>query len=220
VEILAAVAIIAILVGLLYKGAKYVGASSRARSTQVTLKTLENLLTEFETRGGRMEILNDQYSGQGGQEIMPQGPVVDDFAFSNPQMNDPLKRTQQVMLQLMTVPENKSIIEKLPQELFLKDPATNLPAPGPILLDAWHSPILFAPGRASTGPGMNTWGAAGMFITNDPNSNDPSKPDKGKSDPSIRKAFFKQPNGKGMFVSAGEDTDFSLGDDNLYTFEK
>jgi len=36
---LAAVAIIAILVGMLFLGAKHVGAAARNRKTQVTLKT-------------------------------------------------------------------------------------------------------------------------------------------------------------------------------------
>lgn len=205
VEILATIAIIAILAGLLYLGAKHVGQSARSRSTQVTLKNLEGMLADFESSGGRMEILTDQYSGLGNRETMPVGPVVDDFANSNASLNGangPLKRTQNVMFQLMTLPANKAIINKLSTDVFLKDPITKLPMSPPVLLDAWNSPILFAPGRTSTTPGNNQWGVAGMV-------NSVKAPQ-----------FFQPPDGKGVFVSAGPDTDFSKGDDNLYSFEK
>jgi prepilin-type N-terminal cleavage/methylation domain-containing protein len=203
VEILATLAIIAILVGLLYLGAKHIGQSARDRSTQVTLKTLEGLLADYEASGGRMEILTDQYNGQGNLEVMPAGGVSDDLAYSNAALQPAIKRTQNVMFQLMTLPGNKSIITKLAPEAFLKDPATKLPMSPPILLDAWNSPILFAPGRTSTSPGNNQWGVSRMVNST-----------------AQAPQFFQPPNGKGVFVSAGPDGDFSKGDDNLYSFEK
>ncbi len=202
VEILAAVAIIAILAGLLYLGASQMGRAARERKTQVLLKSLEGMLADFESSGGRMEILTDQYNGQGNREAMPAGPVADDFAYSNGALQPAIKRTQNVMFQLMTLPANRAIITKLPPEVFLKDPATKLPMSPPVLLDSWNSPILFAPGRTSTTPGNNQWGVIGM-------TNSVKAPQ-----------FFQPPNGKGVFVSAGPDTDFSKGDDNLYSFEK
>jgi hypothetical protein len=219
VEILAAIAIIAILIGLLYVGAKYIGASSRGRKTQVLLKNLEGMLVEFQSRGGRMEILTDPYNGggsnptTGNRETMPHGSVEGELAYSNAQLTPALKRTQNVMAQLLTVPTNKSILNKLPPEVFMKDPSTNQAMYPPVLLDAWNSPILFAPGRGTLPPADVQWGVAGMYVTGDPNS--PSK-----DNPSTWNAFFKPADGKGMFVSAGEDTDFSKGDDNLYSFEK
>jgi len=205
VEILAAVAIIAILVGLLFLGAKRVGASARNRKTQVTLKTLQGLLADFEAGGGRMDMITNLYSGNANQEIMPQGVVADDFAASNPSLtaaNGPLEHTRFVMLSLSSVPANKAILEKLPPEMFMKDPTTKLAMAGPILLDAWNSPILFAPGRPPNAAANAKWGASGMTIANQANS------------------VFQPPDGKGMFISAGEDTDFSKGDDNLYSYER
>ena len=43
VEILTVVAIIAVLVEMLFLGARYVGASARSRKTQVMLKSLESM---------------------------------------------------------------------------------------------------------------------------------------------------------------------------------
>src|SRR5437868_3159608 len=67
VEILTAVAVIAILIGLLFLGAKVVGASARVNKTKVTLKMLQNMYTEFEQRGGKMQMINENYSQASGQ---------------------------------------------------------------------------------------------------------------------------------------------------------
>lgn len=216
VEIMTAVAIIAILAGMLFLGAKHISASARAKKTLVLLKNLENMLTEFESRGGRMDNLTGQYNKPpfNGQEIMPKGVVADDSAYSNTDLNaanGALKHTQNVMLALTSVPENKAILDKLPPETFMKQQGSNQLVPGPILLDAWNSPILFAPGRVS--PDVANWGATGMYVTNDPKSPN-------KSDLSKWKASFQPADGKGLFISAGLDSDFSQGDDNLYSYEK
>jgi prepilin-type N-terminal cleavage/methylation domain-containing protein len=214
VEVLTTIGIIAVLAGLLFLGAKHIGASMREKRTRVVLKTLQSMLTEFESRGGHMEVINNQYAVTLNDpttdqiETMPQGVVADDFAYDsahtvmNPVIAPQLQRTQKVMLALSSVPENKSILDKLPSESFLKDPVTGQPFPGPILLDAWNAPILFAPGRAPKGV---KWGATGMTVTGDAKSPN---------------AFFQPPDGKGMFISAGVDSDFSKGDDNLYSYEK
>lgn len=201
VEILVTLAIITVLAGLLYLGAKHVGQAARARKTEVLLKNLQGMLADFET-SGRMEILTDQYNGQGNVEIMPAGAAMDDFAFSNGALQPALKRTQFVMLQLMSVPANKAIFNKLPDEVFLKDPSTHQAMSPPILLDAWNSPILFAPGRTTLAPGNAQWGVTGITVANVAGSN------------------FRPADGKGVFVSAGPDADFSKGDDNLYSSEK
>jgi prepilin-type N-terminal cleavage/methylation domain-containing protein len=220
VEILTTVAIIAILVGLLFLGAKHVGASARAKRTEVTLKSLQGMLTEFESRGGRMDFINKLYPNAPDlQETMPNQPpntvFQGDAAYDpsqmtiNPALAPQLARTQAVMRALVSVPENKAILDKLMTnpDNYLKNPPLSAqpkqPLDGPILLDGWGSPILFAPGRMNTL--SKKWGATGLTI---------------KGDPATPNASVQPPDGKGMFISAGPDSDFSKGDDNLYTYEK
>jgi hypothetical protein len=139
-----------------------------------------------------MEILTDPYNGggsnptTGNRETMPHGSVEGELAYSNAQLTPALKRTQNVMAQLLTVPTNKSILNKLPPEVFMKDPSTNQAMYPPVLLDAWNSPILFAPGRGTLPPADVQWGVAGMYVTGDPNS--PSK-----DNPSTWNAFLNLP---------------------------
>lgn len=218
VEILTVVAIIAILVGMLFLGARYVGASARSRKTLVMLKNLQSMLTEFESRGGKAGLLTRAYlnpplapASPNGQEVMPQGVFTGDNVYNsgktdfNPAIKQQILRTQAVMVALASVPENKAILDKLTAQSdgYLLIPGKNQAFPGPILLDAWGSPILFAPGKVDKlSP---TWGATGLKITGD--SSSPN-------------ASVQPPDGKGMFISAGPDGDFSQGDDNLYTYEK
>jgi len=206
VEILASVTIIAILMALLFIGFRHVSASMHEKKTKMVLDALKNALVEFESRGGNMEIINSLYSGTGNRETMPQGAAGDEFANSNAQLQPALKRTQAVMRLLMSVPTSKAFIDKLDPSLFMMEPVPGskdlVRKDGPILLDSWNTPILFAPGKTSGGVGFSTWGVEGMTIANKANSS------------------YQPPDGKGLFVSAGPDKEFSKGDDNLYSLER
>jgi len=106
------------------------------------------------------------------------------------------------MLALSSVPANKSILEKLPPEMFLKDPTTNLTMTGPILLMRGTARFCLLRADLRMQLSMRSGARRGMTIANQTNS------------------VFQPPDGKGMFISAGEDADFSKGDDNLYSHER
>jgi len=139
VEVLIAIAVIAILTAMIFLGFRYVGASSRANATHVNLQNLRGMLAEYEASGGRMDDLNAIYAdlvdsanvqtplpavptpplpspiqgsvGEGGRERFGEGTI----------------RTQRVMRRLLGVPSVKSAFNALPPDATLQ---VGLPNPG------------------------------------------------------------------------------------------
>ena len=135
-------------------------------------------------------------------------------------MSDPANRdglavqhTQWVYLKLRSVPANRDVMTKLPPEKVYTSPnppvqPPSAPALGsavtsvPIVLDSWGNPIIFVPRAGLSGVrklptennGVVTYGQTNLTI--------------------------KSPDGRPFFASAGEDGDFSKGDDNVYSFEQ
>jgi hypothetical protein len=89
--LIAAIAVIAMLIGLIFTGSCPCGHSSREKKTRVVLKTLQGMLEEFEVRGGRTSLLNDQYASLGNQEMMPKGAVADDGTQPSSQLSAALQ---------------------------------------------------------------------------------------------------------------------------------
>lgn len=225
VEIMTSVAIIAILAAMFLLGFKYVGASSKAKKTQVRLETLRNMLNEFEVKGGRMRLIDDRYAKPvaGGwsvadRQTLPKGNIGESSAlrFSG---DLAITRTQEVMRILIAVPENRSLLNSMPPEALMDSNTTDPADPTgkkvlkmnpPILVDAWNNPILFGPRRAipwatvsnvppTVAPPVSStlkWGVTGLTSPT---------------------ADYQPVDGKGIWASAGPDEDFSLGDDNLYS---
>lgn len=201
-----AAAILAIsFVILIVVGNPCAPSTSPEKKTQVLLRNLQGMLNDYELHEQTTAIAGI-YADLRNVEIMPHGRVTADETNPNRQLDSAMKRTGAVMLDICSLSGNKSILSKLPPEVFMKEPGTNKFRAGPIFLDGWGRPILFAPGRTSTASGADRWGASGLRFTN------------GEANRGI--SSFQPPNGRGLFISAGPDGDFSTGDDNLYSFEK
>src|SRR6266516_2676394 len=133
VEVLTAVAIIAVLVALVFLAFKYVGASAKGNRTTVSLQNLKNMLTEFEHSGGRMgQIEYFDVSGQPGIysdlwdtgkklgmpiPVDPSTSVISEGAAGR--FGDWTIRTQRVLRRLMSSPAIKKTFDGLPKDSLL-----------------------------------------------------------------------------------------------------
>jgi type II secretory pathway pseudopilin PulG len=232
VEILTAVAVIGILAAMFLIGFNKVSAASKEKATRTRMETLRNMLNEFEVKGGRMQLIDDLYPASpavagwttGSQAVMPKGSA--DEATGNrkndPDMKKSLDATTRVMHALTAAPGVKSIFDGLPQEAVTRwtvalpsppaPPNTSLSAP--LVLDAWNNPILYAPRRISPRPADPA--AAAPNPANRP-TNDQLK--WGAAGLTGVVTEVKPEDGKGLWVSAGPDEDYSTTDDNLYSYD-
>ena len=259
VEILTAIAIIAILVSMAVLAFKHTGGGQKIQTTKTMLQNLRGMYAEFEGQGGRTKdflqwyiqpgtppqpvpalLANQAYDPDNLQTFLPQDPT------KPPAYGEPLYElwvtAYKVMPKLRSIPANKAVLDSIPADhiypkrwdaaksyqqyervqsanaFFICTAAysaggstTAKPPeqdaghwkqddPCLLILDAWGSPIVFIPpmGAANLTEGGNTRVVGGAPPTLNP---------KQASDQ------------KGYFMSAGEDRNMSLGDDNIYSFE-
>jgi prepilin-type N-terminal cleavage/methylation domain-containing protein len=278
VEVLTAVAIIAVLVALVFLAVKYVQASAKGNRTAVSLQNLKNMLTEFEHSGGRMgQIEYFDASGQpsvygdlwdNGQKLglpIPADPATTGVTEgSGGRFGEWTIRTQRVLRRLLSTPAIKKTFDGLPKESLLyvqyqtgikyvvgdevvvprgKDqydyyvcniaPATAAP-PGmgwgvtdhhtPVVADGYGNPIWFIPrgGLGNASPPAPAGQGVNLVATGNKSY---SKPDQLIVAPGAKpnpKASTNPPmiGMRPFFASAGEDGDFSRGDDNQYSFQQ
>ena len=224
VEVLTAIGVVALLISMLVLGFNFVSARGKTDRTRTMLQNLRSMLNEFEVRGGRSTMIDKPYlTGSGWQviqrEVAPVGKLDEGSPLRHPANNAALRKTQTVVAALLTVPDNRKIVENLPPEAFLMQPLdppkTDKPVAykPPIFLDGWGNPIIYAPRRAPPAPedpkifpsGKRpgddelVWGLEGLTINGETGH------------------VFQPSDGKGLWVSAGPDGDFSTGDDNVYS---
>lgn len=211
VEVLIAIAVIAILTAMIFLGFRYVGATSRANATHVTLQTLKSMMAEYEASGASVDKLEDLYR-------QPPPPLkyfplplqiqaqLGSVGEAGPERNSPLvDRTRMVMSRLLGVPNNRKVFDALPPENVWRTTGTN---GGVVLLDSFHNPIIFVPSAGMAGVNLNPKGDGTYQNTNYVVLSTGNMAPGGTNV------------GRPFFASAGEDGDFSKGDDNVYSFEK
>ena len=219
VEMLTAIGIIAILISMLVLGINFVTARAKTDKTRTMLQNLRSMMTEFEAKGGRAELIDGKYRTLNGDwfvtlpVVAPSGKLIEGNALRHPGGNPALGTTQTVIGALLSIPANRKIVDNLPHDAFLIDPGTQQAYKPPLFLDGWDNPIMYAPRRSTPLP-------------KDPNVA-PSKPRPKDSELqwgvegltiSGQTGYFLQPaDGKGLWISAGPDGDFSTGDDNVYS---
>ena len=150
---------------------------------------------------------------------------------------DAIGNTQRVYKILQRVPANKQSVEKLPTKQVhgvaeedkgksgLLDPATDpRQIDPPLILDAWHNPIIFVGSRGLAGVDI------GKKSTRDDAGNvraytDPKDFEQPGRQVTSVGVFAPLPPGaptpagaRPFFASAGPDGNFRTGDDNLYSF--
>jgi type II secretory pathway pseudopilin PulG len=216
IEILVVIGIIAALTAMLFLGFKYVGKSSKDNLTHTALQNLRGMLTEYETSGGSMDRLEDGYRQPPNTATAdfpatltikaPAGAVSEDM----PSRNAPaIQQTRRVMSLILAVPSNQKIIDSLPPDSVWR---TTGPTGGVVLLDGYRNPILFVPRRGMAGVNLVKTGA-GTFANANQTIVSPGAKQVLPGPPPVLE-------GRPFFASAGEDADFSLGDDNHYSYEQ
>lgn len=122
--------------------------------------------------------------------------------------------TREVMYLLMRVPANRTTLQSIQSKRILEaapgGPPTTIDQ-GPVLLDGWGNPIIFVP-------------RGGMYVyMTDYSTNPPGKTLFVVRSTGLVKFTGTLPplNGseRPFWASAGEDGDFTQGDDNLYSFQ-
>ena len=208
-ELLTVVGILAILLTVTAFGITRVIRRSHETATRTRLEVLKSLLAEYElqtrlTTPPPQWYLNDNVT----RHFPPTAP--EDFwhtfdagtALTNPgnvadatnRDSVAIRNSAMAFDQFSTIPASKAAIGKLSADVIAVVPSSkmgNAILDKHILLDAWTNPIIFVPGTGLAG--VNVGGAS---------------------------KTIQAPNNRPFFVSAGPDGDFSLGDDNLYSFEQ
>lgn len=216
IEILVAIGIIATLTALLFLGFKYVGKSSRDNLTHTTLQNLRSMMTEYETAGGSMDKLEAGYFEPPNTATAdfpanltikaPAGSVAEDMPARN---NATINQTRVVMGLLLAIPSNQKVLDSLPPDSVLRT------GNGVVLLDGFRNPIIFVPRRGMAGVNLQKTGA-GTFDKANQTIVSPGP----RQVPISPSSSTTVPEGHAFFASAGEDNDFSSGDDNHYSFEQ
>lgn len=154
VEILTAVAIIAILVSMAFLGFKYASAGPKQKLAETTLHNVRGMLAEYESSGGRMKDLLAAYNNTATPPVAQPLPLT---VPNPPEAIDPedLKKynlaktpapalgapyyeiyatAYKVMPRLRAVPANKSVLDALPTDhvyprawTATKDPTAKAP---------------------------------------------------------------------------------------------
>jgi prepilin-type N-terminal cleavage/methylation domain-containing protein len=211
IEIITAVAIIAVLIGIFITGFKYVQSHAKEDQTKVAVKTLASMLTEYQVQGADMKKLDDLYTGK---DPLPNPGKVFEGA---PGRNDPaVTLTRKVMNRLLAIPANQKLLAQLPEAKPAKpgeDPTKVesemiwRTADGVVFLDAHKNPIIYVPRQGLVG------------VTQGGNAITPALASPGARDVLQADGVTTRRQGTGFFASAGDDGDFSAGDDNKYSFE-
>jgi len=197
-----AVGIIAVLIGISVLAYKHVGAGGKAAGTDVAIKSLVAMMNEYKLAGNSSKARFDnnisfptttspvpKYTNAqvaapvDAVEAGQPGYSVDSASMSS----DAVVRTRQVLKVLLTIPANKKMYADLPKELHGEETSD-----GPIIVDAYHAPIIYVPFKGLTG--VTVVGSAGATVVS--------------------------PEGVGFWASAGPDRIFATGDDNQYSWQK
>jgi type II secretory pathway pseudopilin PulG len=217
VEMLVAVSIILVLIGLSVAGFAQIGKHSKAQHTKVALEAVRAMTTEFQTSGGTRNYASFKAAWDNGGfplQVTKNAGGFDQITYGAPPNTEQWEiysaRVLEVLLQL---PNNRAIYEKLPADQVRTVPDPN----GGLLreiLDGYGNPIRFVPsggvqGQAKNQPaeGMITDASAvrPLLLQSDGTLHDPSKP----KDRAPAPTFF--------WMSMGPDKNALTHDDNHYS---
>ncbi len=201
VEILTAVAILAILISLTIIGLRHIAGGAKQRSTEVALKTLKSMMTEYQVNGNDPFFFDSGYTS--AQVAAPAGSLQP----GTPGYTSPaVTMTRQVLARLRAVTSIKKMLDDLPRDYIGEETSD-----GPIVLDAEKNPIIFVPTSGLTGVNLikkpdGSWQYPASIIAE-------GGREKVKNTTNV-------PNPHPFWASAGPDGDLSIGDDNSYSFQK
>jgi prepilin-type N-terminal cleavage/methylation domain-containing protein len=211
-ELLVAIAIIALLAGLLIFGGRTLFSSQQERQTRVIMQSLDSMIAEAEKKVKQLPEIFDLPT----QALLlapyntalfnaPPGQVSE--GGDDRENSIQVRYAGAILAALSRVPENKAALERFPPDRRLNTHvrgSTPPPYESFVLIDGWGNPIIFVP---PTGLRNVTIG--------------------GVSDCTVRSDLIVRPGnpapanprGRGFWASAGPDGSFVKGDDNVYSFE-
>jgi hypothetical protein len=132
-----------------------------------------------------------------------------------------VSNTRDVMSILLRIPSNRTLVTNLPPKRILEPPPTASGAVAPpasissgvVVLDGWSDPIIFVPR-----------GGLHVYIKNPTNPSAPPTEYIVRSSGTFPKAQLpKHPltaSDRPFFASGGQDSDFTTGEDNVYSFQE
>lgn len=247
-EILTVIGIILLLVaiGVIAFGA----LDQSGRATKTTLANLQAMLSEFETTtalkdkptqifaNNRAVPLNQP--NQGPELLWKNAAIATPAAGLNGPVSsgsaaryqwDAVANTQIVLGYLTRLPQNKQVMSRLPgkQVHGVADGTTKgtklspQPASGanakvidpPLILDAWNNPIVYVGRDGLRGVKYEARKNGTTFQLQTVTSAGPFQ-----QDPTATNSDNLPTNRRPFFASAGQDGDFTTGDDNVYSFEQ
>ena len=150
-------------------------------------------------------------------KLMKNGSDMSDRSNSGARYDSPAVDITRYVMQnfLMRVPRNRSMVGSLPTKRILESPPNTPPytIDQTVVLDGWGNPIIFVP------PG-------GLHV----NIRDPQAPANSKPPEYIVRTSGTflvgqiaqhplSPADRPFFASAGQDGDFTKGEDNIYSFQ-
>ena len=222
VEVLVVIGIILLLMGLLVAGFRHLNYTSARKETVAELHICRGMLTEYENHNG-LTFLNTIYTANpptlqtsdstasGTTDMGAQSSTGDPRYASNA-----VTKTQLAMRTIELVPENRNIVQSVQSKRILEPPpgqaASKISDKGAVLLDGWGNPIILVPAGglyvnmtsyngSSTTPGTTyVVRTSGTYPSN--------------ALPPLTAAD------RPFFASAGQDGDFTEGEDNVYSFNQ
>ncbi|HWE96929.1 MAG TPA: type II secretion system protein [Tepidisphaeraceae bacterium] len=205
-ELLAVIGIILILISMAILGYRQIDKAATAKATKVTLANAQALIAEYEinTPLNNNPVFGVALTGA-PNDVNPGG--------SDRNSSQAVTNTQIIMQVLSRVPKNKQVLAALPARSILAN-SDGTAFPGPVLLDGWKNPIIFVP-------------ASGLVVNLAQGAADKTTGTVGSMPYIVRtsgvypigSAPLPSGNDRPFFASAGQDGNFTNGDDNLYSFQ-
>jgi prepilin-type N-terminal cleavage/methylation domain-containing protein len=222
IELLAVIAIIVVLVGIVFVGMKYVTGTASGKSTQTTLGNLQSMLSalDVQSRGAldQIDAAYDAYNSDSNPLVLPAAPVNVSFPTdpTAPATTPPgyryapfVQATALLAMQkIVSLPENRAALGKISTKMLPTWSTTLWPQTN-ILLDAWGNPIIYVPSGGLEGVVLKAAPtSATLYLVQSNGTTAYTTPPTPKT------------NARPFFASAGPDGDFAKGDDNIYSFEQ
>jgi type II secretory pathway pseudopilin PulG len=236
IEVLVVIGIMMTLIAILILGMRHLNATMATKETISELHICRGMLTEYETHSGMANIETTTVQVKDASAPPPSMfPVYQDTSATNKAFialidvtgdmgdraansirysSNAVMRTQDVMFVLMRIPANRTLVQSVQNKRILEPASGAAPAidQGPVLLDGWGNPIIFVP-------------AGGIHV----NIKDPANPSGPPTDYIMRStgmflasqlsSHASLAADRPFFASAGQDGDFSIGEDNVYSFQ-
>lgn len=229
IEVLAVIAIMMIVIGIAVGAYLQVTAVAAVKQTHAELHICRGMFTEYEMHNGDT-FLTPIYGvtpvlATDCTANVPTVGIVSDMSevgslvpLTSPSMpryaSNAVKHTRTALATILQMPQNVTVVEAIQSRRILEPPLGTSIATitsGAVLLDGWRNPIILVP-------------PAGLQVK----IKDPNDPAGVATIPYIVRssgmwpvatAPLVSPSDRPFFASAGEDGDFTVGEDNIYSFQ-